>query len=119
MRTVSIQAFQITNKNLHILSAAFVILIFILYTTGKIGLNCEKNYSTLEFDYFDNENKIQIWQNTPSVTLMCRLYAGSASEYYNIFNVGYMMFWPIKSWKNSDVVIIFDDEQEADHRMGI
>ena len=58
------------------------------------------------------------WLNTPRVTLMCRLYAGSALEYFNTFNVGYLMFWPMREWTNSDLVLIFDDENEADHRMG-
>lgn len=65
----------------------------------------------------DTEN-VPVWQNTPRVTLMCRLYAGSALEYFNTFYLGYLLFWPARDWLNSDLVLIFDDESEADHRMG-
>ena len=60
----------------------------------------------------------EIWNNTPSITIMCRLYGGAAFEYYNIFTVGYLLFWPYKKWANSEVAIIFDDENENDHMFG-
>ena len=40
---------------------------------------------------------------------------GSAVEFYNSFLVGYNIFWP-RSWTSSDLVVVFDDEDEIDHR---
>ena len=58
------------------------------------------------------------WSDTPSVALMCRLYSGSVMEFYNIFVISYMLFWPHRTWLNSGVVVILDKESESDHRMG-
>ena len=54
----------------------------------------------------------------PSITLMCRLYHGSALEFYNQFLPGYHIFWP-KQWKNSELTLIFDEENEIDHRYAV
>ena len=67
----------------------------------------------------DDQNLSEIvWSNTPNVTLICRLYSGSVLEFYNIFIVGYFLFWPHKTWVNSKVVVVLDAESEQDHRLG-
>jgi len=53
-----------------------------------------------------------------NLTILCRLYHGSALEYYNVFSVGYKIFWP-KLWTSSDLVLVFDDESEIDHRFAV
>lgn len=58
------------------------------------------------------------WNDTPSFSIISRLYSGSVMEYYNIFSISYLLFWPIEKWKNSDLILVFDDENEQDHRMG-
>jgi hypothetical protein len=32
--------------------------------------------------------------------------------------VGYHLFWPKEQWPNSDLVVVLDDENELDHRLG-
>ena len=58
-----------------------------------------------------------IWKDAPSLSLMCRAYSGSIMEYYNIFLVGYHLFWPKEQWPNSELVVVLDDESELDHRL--
>jgi hypothetical protein len=58
------------------------------------------------------------WRDAPSLSIMCRAYSGSILEYYNVFLVGYHLFWPKNQWTNSDLVVVLDDESELDHRMG-
>lgn len=58
------------------------------------------------------------WNNTPSFSIIIRLYSGSVMELYNIFLMSYLLFWPIKKWSNSDLILVFDDESEKDHRIG-
>ena len=71
--------------------------------------------------YPDNINRIIIYKlfdKSPSITIMCRLYHGSAAEFYNMFLPGYHIFWP-KQWKNSELALIFDEENEIDHRYAV
>jgi len=39
-------------------------------------------------------------------------------EFYNVFVPSYLMFWPVKQWVNSDMIVVLDDESESDHRIG-
>ncbi|RNA41712.1 hypothetical protein BpHYR1_040508 [Brachionus plicatilis] len=55
---------------------------------------------------------------SPDVTVLCRAYSGSVMEFYNMFYLSFLIFWPHKTWKNSDMVIVLDSENELDHRMG-
>ena len=64
-----------------------------------------------------NNNPLRANQEL-SLTIMCRLYHGSALEYYNVLAIGYNLFWP-RSWTNSDLVLVFDDESEIDHRFAV
>lgn len=66
----------------------------------------------------NSPDKEEVWSNTPSFSIVSRMYSGSVLEYYNIFSISYLLFWPIKSWTNSDLILIFDDESEKDHRLG-
>ena len=66
----------------------------------------------------DSEKGENVWHDAPSLSILVRLYSGSAMEYYNVFVPGYLIFWPIKQWPNSDTVIVLDEENESDHRMG-
>ena len=83
-------------------------------------------YFNLDLKYRVNKDRINsslktnrnVWDDTPRVSVMCRLYDGSALEYYNVFHVSYLLFWPFDKWINSDVVIVFDDENEEQHRFG-
>jgi len=62
--------------------------------------------------------KIKVWKDAPDLTIMCRTYSGGIMEYYNTFLVGYHLFWPKEQWPNSDLVVVLDDENELDHRLG-
>lgn len=64
-----------------------------------------------------NQGCKSIWKDAPSISLMCRAYSGSIIEYYNIFLVGYHLFWPKEQWPNSELVVVLDDENELDHRL--
>lgn len=63
-------------------------------------------------------NPLPIWSDAPDLTIICRAYSGSVMEFYNIFLVGYHLFWPHGQWPNSDVVVVLDEESELDHRLG-
>ena len=39
-------------------------------------------------------------------------------EFYNIFQMSYLLFWPYGQQKNSDLILVFDDENEQDHCTG-
>lgn len=54
----------------------------------------------------------------PDVSILCRTYSGAVLEFYNMFYLSYMIFWPHKTWKSSDIVVVLDDENELDHRLG-
>lgn len=53
------------------------------------------------------------WANVPSLEIYIRLYAGSVSEYWNLYALGHNLFWP-RDWKKSRLVLIFDSESERD-----
>lgn len=63
-----------------------------------------------------NESNDLTWKNTPSLTILCRTYSGLTMELYNVLIVSYLLFWPYNDWKNSDLVLVFDDEKDMDHR---
>lgn len=59
-----------------------------------------------------------VWNDAPNITLLCRAYSGRIMEFYNVFLVGYNLFWPKEQWPNSDLAVILDDDSELDHRLG-
>jgi hypothetical protein len=59
-----------------------------------------------------------VWKNAPSLSLLCRGYHKSVVEFYNVFLVGYNLFWPKEQWINSDLIVVLDDDSELDHRLG-
>jgi hypothetical protein len=59
-----------------------------------------------------------VWNDAPNLTILCRAYSGSIMELYNVFLIGYHLFWPKYQWLNSDLVVVLDDESELDHRLG-
>ena len=59
-----------------------------------------------------------VWNDAPSLSIMCRAYHKSVTEFYNVFLVGYNLFWPKEQWPNSDLVVVLDDDSELDHRLG-
>lgn len=73
-----------------------------------------KSNRSLEIE-FSNYTTLQ---TTPNFSLFVRLYSYSVMEYYNTLLISYLLFWPSKYWKNSDLVVVLDDESEMDHRMG-
>lgn len=58
-----------------------------------------------------------VWSDAPEFALICHVDANSVMEFYNIFLVGYHLFWPKDQWPNSDLVVVLDGESELDHRM--
>ena len=48
------------------------------------------------------------------LSFLCRLYAGSIYELWNAFMPTYFLFWS-KDIFQSDLVLVFDEESEADH----
>lgn len=63
-----------------------------------------------------NLQKYQI--KTPRLSIVCRIYGDSGIEYWTILAMSYLLFWPIHSWSNSDLVIVLDEESGSDHRLG-
>lgn len=57
------------------------------------------------------------WEEAPELSIVCRMYHESAWEYWNTFAPSYLLFFPHKSWKKSDVVLIFDEESTEDRRV--
>lgn len=57
------------------------------------------------------------WSSAPDITLICRLYSGSVLEFYNMFLVSYMLFWPYRTWTNTRLVVVLDKESDKDHRL--
>lgn len=51
----------------------------------------------------------------PDMTLVIRTYFGSIPEYWRIFALSTLLFWPTDIWKT---VIVLDDESIRDHHMG-
>lgn len=84
--------------------------------TNDDGLEKYENNNKYLLPFHKYKSNV-IWKDAPNLTILCRAYAGSILELYNVFLVGYHLFWPIKQWKNSDLVIILDDENETDHRL--
>lgn len=58
-----------------------------------------------------------VWSDAPDIALICRAYSGSIIEFYNIFLIGYHLYWPKQQWPNSELVVVLDEEKELDHRM--
>lgn len=79
----------------------------------------ESTYETIRSRSLEIEiNNYTTSQDTPNLSLFVRLYSNSVMEYYNTLTISYLLFWPVKYWKNSDLVVVLDDESEMDHRMG-
>ena len=99
----------------------FFILVFLLILFLKFKLpdfkkeNAKRSKSTI--DIIDS-NSNYVWSNTPDVTLMCRIYSESVMEFYNMFIISFLLFWPYRSWTNSKLVVVLDNESERDHRFG-
>ena len=100
---------KILKKKQIIFAIIYLITFYYAIFPGKITI-IEKSKGC-------NFSKPVAWSDTPSLTLMTRLYAGGVMEYYNTFLVSYLLFWPWKYWKNSDLAVIFDAESEEDHRL--
>ena len=65
-----------------------------------------------------NKECKSVWNDAPNITILCRAFAGRIMEFYNVFLVGYNLFWPKAQWQNSDLVVVLDDDSELDHRLG-
>jgi hypothetical protein len=96
-------------------------ILFIIYWVQLIFYKSDTNKNIIVYSnyttFYGIESAIE-WKDVPSVTILCRIYSGSAMEFYNVFIVSYLLFWPYNSWRNSDIVAIMDDENEEDHRLG-
>ena len=93
-------------------------LTIVVILVGLYILYAFKFTHTLIDHVTGSKNRLAAWSDTYSLSLLCRTYSGTAMELYNIFLVSYLLFWPFNEWKNSDVIVVFDDENELDHRMG-
>ena len=82
----------------------------------KYVLNIEDKKETILLNSKNSNNNNSKWANTPSFTLLCRTYSGTAMELYNILIVSYLLFWPFNEWQNSELTLVFDDEKDLDHR---
>lgn len=100
-------------KNENYLKIFFILCICII-----VFLLIHPKSNSFKADRLGNEQESGVWKNTPNLAIMCRVYRGSAVEYYNTVYLSYLLFWPWKKWANSKLVLIFDDESEADHRYG-
>ena len=92
------------NRRIRLGVLALIILV-LLYSFYLLKAHTTKTY-------------VDKWVNTPDVTILCRLYNGSVLEYYNIFSVSYLLFWPYQKWLNSKLVLVLDGETKDDSRMG-
>lgn len=52
----------------------------------------------------------------PRFSIVCRMYSGTAPEWWQAFVVGHQLFWP-RAWTNSDVVVVLDAESPRDWRV--
>ena len=121
-------------KNSSLKKTFFILIVFVatilLHTINKQILWTKVNQNTRHFvksikgaravkiTSANKECKSVVWNNAPSLSIMCRGYHGSVMEFYNIFLVGYNLFWPKDQWPNSDLVVVLDDDSELDHRLG-
>ena len=71
----------------------------------------------VQLKLIDLDNGV-VWTDAPDLTIICRIFSGSAMEFYNIFLVSYLLFWPYRTWLNSDLVVVLDKENTEDHRFG-
>ena len=87
-------------------------------STSNSGLDAATSGmpNTSTIDNTSNSNQVA-WSNTPSIGIVCRVFHGSAKEVLNILILSYNLFWPIKKWENSELVLIWDNESPKDHRM--
>ncbi|CAN0126901.1 unnamed protein product [Scytosiphon promiscuus] len=58
------------------------------------------------------------WENAPRVDLVCRTYSGGLYTMWNIFFPSYLLFWPMREWKSSELVVVLDGESPSDHEQG-
>jgi len=109
---------------------SLIVLIIVYKNTNNNTKNNTANYyvsnSIILKQNINIKNKIiepkrkniHVWNDAPSLTLICRAYKGSVLEYYNVFLIGYHLFWPKEQWPNSDLVLVLDEESELDQRLG-
>ena len=109
------------NRGRVLIASGLLLTALLLYYNHEkfveIGLKTMRKTDSNPFKS-DSDNKCQAWSDAPSLSIMCRAYSGSVLEYYNVFLVGYHLFWPKEQWPNSDLVVVLDDENELDHRLG-
>jgi len=67
--------------------------------------------------FYTNIDKTYTWNNAPNMSIICRCYGEGAGELWNAFIMSYLLFWPMSKWPNSDVNLIFDDENILDHQI--
>mgnify|MGYP000507111189 CR=1 FL=1 len=105
------------NRKRNLFLIFTVVCLSCLYIILTESINLSKNKLKLNSIKSNKKYIPKVWENTPELTLMTRLYHGAVLEYYNTFLVGYHLFWPHRSWKNSDLTIILDNESEEDHKL--
>ncbi|CAN0057751.1 unnamed protein product, partial [Scytosiphon promiscuus] len=64
------------------------------------------------------EEQVVDWENAPRVDLVCRTYGGSLHIMWNSFFPSYLLFWPMRAWKSSGLVVILDGETPGDREQG-
>ena len=121
----------------HLMILLFFLILFIAISTIKNNILLIKQQNLLQKKYQNNRHFIEsknggkaikitpankvcktVWHDAPSLSIMCRGYHKSVMEFYNVFIVGYNLFWPKEQWSKSDLVFILDDDSELDHRLG-
>lgn len=117
-----------TRSQVIVVTSIFMVALFILLYKHETVLKISSNTiheikSNIIESASDEECRLvnescKKWADAPSLSIMCRAYSGSVLEYYNVFLVGYHLFWPRDQWPNSDLVVVLDDESELDHRLG-
>ena len=91
------------------------LLIFFLFLNVVFLVILLSTFSqTAELTLPENSTNRKVKESFPSVAILCRLYAGSIYELWNAFMPTYFLFWS-KDIFQSDLVLVFDEESEADH----
>ena len=104
------------HKSLIILVIVFLLIQLTAIRIFYLNLNLSHNLWELSVNVI--KDHILLRSDTPELTILCRIFSGSAMEFYNIFLVSYLLFWPYRSWLNSDLVVVLDKENSEDHRFG-
>jgi hypothetical protein len=72
------------------------------------------NYQTsVELNHTGSEETSKL----PSFSLVTRMWHGHAQDYFMTFALSHSLFWP-KTYTNSNVVVVLDDESDDDHYIG-